>query len=78
MFSQIKNESNWRAELLLSWVVKETTEMLRVYQLDILFLLETDTTMIMEEKDYKLKGFNTIFHLKKNGNEKTRIVAICK
>ena len=72
------NAACWNVRRGLSKREKEIEEMLRVYQLDILFLLETDTTMILEEKDYKLKGFNTIFHLKKNGNEKTRIVAICK
>ena len=51
--------------------------MLKEYKLNILFLVETDTNMIMSEKDYKLKGFNTVFQNKKEGNEKTRIIALC-
>ena len=34
--------------------------------------------MIMEEKDYKVKGYKTVFQNKKDGSEKTRIVALCK
>ena len=48
------NAACWNVRRGLSKREKEIEEMLRVYQLDILFLLETDTTMIMEEKDYKL------------------------
>ena len=57
---------------------KEIEEMLNVYNLDILYLVETDTKMILEEKDYKVKGYRTVFQNKKVGNEKTRIVALCK
>ena len=68
----------WNVRRGLNKTEKEIEEMLHENYLDILFLVETDTTMVMEEKDYKLKGFNTFFLLKKTGDEKTRIVALCK
>ena len=52
--------------------------MLKEQDLDILFLVETDSTMIMSEKDYKLRGFKTVFQNKKDGTEKPRIIALCK
>ena len=57
---------------------KEIEELLNKNEMDILFLVERDSTMVMTEKDYKLKGFHTVFQKKKKGNEKTRIIALCK
>ena len=68
----------WNVRIGLIKREKEIEEMLREHQLDILFLVETDTNMIMSEKDYKLKGYKTIFQNKKEGTEKTRIIALCK
>ena len=49
----------WNVRRGLNKTEKEIEEMLHENYLDILFLVETDTTMVMEEKDYKLKGFKT-------------------
>ena len=42
----------------------EIKDMLTSQKLDILFLVETDTNAILEEKDYKLTGYQTVFALK--------------
>ena len=42
----------------------EITELLRKEKLDVLFLVETDSYAIMEEKDYIIPGLKTIFPLK--------------
>ena len=54
----------------------EITDLLRNQNLDVLFLVETDTTMITEEKDYKMKGFKTLFPLRKKDELKTRIICL--
>ena len=46
--------------------------------LDILFLVETDTTQIVDEKDYALQGFKTFFQKKIDHKEKTRIICLAK
>ena len=45
--------------------------------LDILFLTETDVRLNNEE-DFKLCGFNTIFHKRENNEEKIRLIALVK
>ena len=47
----------WNVRRGLNKREKEIEEMLHANQLDILFLNETDTIMVMNEKDFKLKGF---------------------
>ena len=42
----------------------EITELLRKEKLDVLFLVETDSYAIMEEKDYIITDLKTIFPLK--------------
>ena len=43
---------------------------------NILFLVETDTNSINEQKDYKIKGYKTWFHLKKEPIHKTRMISL--
>ena len=50
--------------------------MLNSQKADVLFLVETDTNSIVDEKDFKLTGFKTVFPLKDVTNQKTRIVAL--
>ena len=45
--------------------------------LDILFLTETDV-MLNNEEDFKLCGFNAIFHKRENNEEKIRLIALVK
>ena len=49
----------------------EITELLTSQKLDILFLVETDTKMIMEEKDYKIFGYRTFLPLREKTETKT-------
>ena len=51
-------------------------DLITEHKLDVLYLVETDTNSINEEKDYKLKGFKTVFHLKKDSNNKTRMICL--
>ena len=38
----------------------EITELLKRQNLDVLFLVETDTASIKNEKDYRISGYKTI------------------
>ena len=53
----------------------EISDLLKSQNLDLLFLVETDsdTTSILEEKDYKLKGYHTVFALRKEEDLKTKL-----
>ena len=54
----------------------EIKNLLTEEDLDVLFLVETDTYAILEEGDYKVTGYKTVFPLKEEKNQKTRIVAL--
>ena len=51
----------------------ELIELIKSHKLDIIFLVETDSNVIQTEKDYKIEGFKTEFHLKENSEQKTRM-----
>ena len=42
---------------------QEIKDLITEQKMDILYLVETDTSAISEEMDYKLQGFKTYFHL---------------
>ena len=52
----------------------EIVNLLKRENLGILFLVETDSVQILEQKDYTLSGFQTFFHAKKNCKDKTRMI----
>ena len=54
----------------------EIIELLNSQKLNILFLVETDTIVIQEEKDYKIKGYRTFFPLRGKDDLKTRIICL--
>ena len=54
----------------------EITELLKRQNLDVLFLVETDTASIKDEKDYRISGYKTLFPLKEDQNQKTRLIAL--
>ena len=54
----------------------EINELLRKEKLDVLFLVETDSYVILEEKDYTITGFKTVFPLKDANNQKTRLITL--
>ena len=54
----------------------EIIELLNSQKLNILFLVETDTNVIQEEKDYKIKGYRTFFPLRGKDDLKTRIICL--
>ena len=56
----------------------EIVNLVNSQNLDVLFLVETDSTQIMEQKDYTLPGLKTFFHEKKSPNEKTRMICLIK
>ena len=56
----------------------EIKEILVNEKIDIFFLTETDTKSINCETDYKILGFETIFHERKNPNDVLRIICLVK
>ena len=56
----------------------EIRELLNKQDLPVLFLVETDTMQILEQKDYSVEGFKTIFHKKEKSSNKTRIICLVK
>ena len=55
---------------------EELKEMLRREKIDIMFLVETDTEMIREEKDYKIEGFRTTLPKRRETENKIRIIGL--
>ena len=53
----------------------ELTQMLMDEELDILFLTETDTK-IENEKDFKIAGYKTIFHVRVENAQKVRMMCL--
>ena len=47
-------------------------------KIDIFFLTETDTKLINCETDYKIQGFQTIFHERNNPNDVQRVICNIK
>ena len=56
----------------------EIKEILCKEDIDIFFLTETDTKTIICESDYKIQGFQTIFHERKNPNDVLRVICLIK
>ena len=54
----------------------EIVNLIADQKLDVLFLVETDTNQIMEEKDYKLKGFKTVFPLRSEADQTTHMICL--
>ena len=56
----------------------ELTQLLDKENIDILFLIETDTSKIESENDYVLNGYKTILPLRNDKSEKIRIMLLIK
>ena len=56
----------------------ELKRMLLEEEIGIMFLTETDTKTIICESDYKIQGFQTIFHERKNPNDVLRVICLIK
>ena len=41
-----------------------------------MFLVETDSQMINEEKDYRIENYRTVFQKKENPNDQTRMIGL--
>ena len=53
-------------------------EIMATEKIDVFFLTETDMKAINCESDYKIQGFQTIFHERENPNDVLRIVCLVK
>ena len=42
----------------------------------VMFLVETDSQMINEEKDYRIENYRTVFQKKENPNDQTRMIGL--
>ena len=47
------------------------TEMINKEEINIMFLVETDTNAINKEEDYKIEGFKTVLPLKSGEDKHT-------
>ena len=56
----------------------EIKELLMNEKIDIFFLTETDTKSINCETDYIIRGYQTIFHERKNPNDVLRMICLVK
>ena len=56
----------------------EIKEIMATEKIDVFFITETDTKAINCESDYKIQGFQTIFHERENPNDVLRIVCLVK
>ena len=56
----------------------EIINLLETESIDILFLTETDTKNLKKEDDYKIKGYSTIFHKRKDENSNLRLLCLIK
>ena len=54
----------------------EIVNLLESQKIDVLFLVETDTNIITEENDFKIKGYSTVFPTKKEDDCKTRRICL--
>ena len=69
---------------LCSWNIRrglvireaELKSMISTYDLNILFLVETDTLAVNTELDYKIPGYKTIVQHKLNSESPTRIICL--
>ena len=77
-----KNGSLLHARLLCktSWALNELTALtnLNAEDIDIIFLSETDTKSLRTEEDYYIKGYNAIFHKRKDEVSILRLVCLVK
>ena len=55
---------------------QEMTEMINNEEINIMFLVETDTNAINKEEDYKIEGFKTVLPLKSGEDKHTRILGL--
>ena len=55
---------------------KEIENLIRSRKAGIMFLVETDSRMINEEKDYGIENYRTFFHKKENPADKTRMIGL--
>ena len=56
----------------------EIIDLINSNNLAVLFLVETDSHLINEKKDFGINGFETAFHKKRQSNEKTRMICLFK
>ena len=54
----------------------ELKQMISAHSLNIIFLVETDTCAVNEEKDYRIPGFKTLVQNKKETTTPTRIICL--
>ena len=56
----------------------ELCELLKTENLDVMILTETDSNMIKSKEDYRIEGYETVIQLRKDDNEKTRLVMLIR
>ena len=66
----------WKIRRGLLTKEKELREILNSEKVDIIFLTETDTKMLLNEESYKIQGYKTYLPLKKENCESVRILCL--
>ena len=55
---------------------KEIVNIIQSNKIKIMFLVEVDSSMINEEKDFRIENYATIFQKKEKANDQTRIIGL--
>ena len=74
--NKLINICSWNIRRGLLIREEELKEMIKTKNLNIIFLVETDTTSVNSENDYKVPGFKTIVQNKKKESDVTRVVCL--
>ena len=70
------NVCSWNIRRGLLIREEELKDIIKTNNLDVIFLVETDTTSVSVENDYKLPGLKTLIQNKENPTDLTRIVCL--
>ena len=76
-----QSEIKWGTWNIMHGLVKrelEIIDLLHKENIDILFLTETDTTILEKEEDFKIKGYSTVFPKRTSTKDKIRIICTIK
>ena len=70
--------ASWNIKRGLATKITEFSEFAWKNDLDILYLIETDTRLLNSENDLQVKGYKTILQVRENADDIVRIVALVK
>ena len=70
------NVCSWNIRRGLAIREQELTNIIKINQINMIFLVETDTSAINNENDYSIQGFKTIIQKKRAESDPTRIICL--